>query len=321
MRFALMIEPSQGITWKQQLEIAERTEAAGFETLYRSDHYESLPGPAGRPTTDAWAAIAGALNVTGALRHGTLVSPVTFRHPSNIAKVVATVNEMSPGRVELGLGAGWHEVEHQRHGLAFPDLETRLQMLEEQLQVVAGLWSGKVGWSFEGRHYQVSDSRYAPSPRPRPPLIVGTQGRPRAIRMAARHADHLNLYYCTPDATRTAFELLDRECRAAGRDTAAVTRSVLLGTIVGEDAQEASRRRDAVIAAFEYVGSPEAWQGDNEHMWITGGPDEAAATVRAYGEAGADQIVFQDFLPDDLRMIDLLGALARKWAATDEPAA
>ena len=126
MRFALMIEPSQGITWRQQLKIAERAEAAGFETLYRSDHYESLPGPAGRPTTDAWAAIAGALNVTGALRHGTLVSPVTFRHPGNIAKVVATVNEMSPGRVELGLGAGWHEVEHQRHGLAFPDLETAL---------------------------------------------------------------------------------------------------------------------------------------------------------------------------------------------------
>ena len=249
MRFALQIEPSQGITWEQQVALARHAEDGGFETLYRSDHYESLPGPAGRPTTDAWATIAGSVMVTERLRHGTLVSPITFRHPANIAKVAATVDEMSGGRVELGLGAGWHVDEHRRHGLVFPDLATRLGMLEEQLQVVAGLWQAQRGWSFQGVHYQVDDAWYVPPPvqRPRLPLIVGTQGRPRAIRMAARYADHLNLYYCTPDMARSAFELLDRECHDAGREPGDVTRSVLLGTVVGSDRREAARRREQIV--------------------------------------------------------------------------
>ena len=136
MRFALMVEPQQGLDWPWQVRLARKAEDVGFDTLYRSDHYESFPGAPGRPTSDGWATIAGLVGATRALRHGTLVSPVTFRHPGNIAKVVATIDEMSGGRVELGLGAGWHEEEHRRHGLAFPPIEARLEMLEEQLQVV-----------------------------------------------------------------------------------------------------------------------------------------------------------------------------------------
>lgn len=321
MRFALQFEPPQGIAWKDQVEFVERAEAAGFEALYRSDHYESIPGPEGGPTTDAWTAIAGAVNVATKLRQGTLVSPVTFRHPGNIAKVVATVDEMSGGRVELGLGAGWHAVEHHRHGLHYPDMETRLQMLEEQLQVVAGLWAGEPGWSFEGGHYQVRDARYAPIPiqRPRPPLIVGTQGKPRAIRMAARYADHLNLYYCTPDMARTAFERLDQECRAIGRHPAELTRSVLLGTVVGEDRQEYLRRRAQVVEVFEYERSAEDWQHEHERLWITGLLDDARQTVAAFADAGVGMVIFQDFLPGDLQMVDLLGALATEWRDPQTP--
>jgi F420-dependent oxidoreductase-like protein len=310
-----MIEPQQGITWPDQVALARRAEEAGFEALYRADHYESLPGQAGRPTSDGWAAIAGLTALTTTLRHGTLVSPVTFRHPGNIAKVVATIDEIGNGRVELGLGAGWHEQEHRRHGFAFPPLETRLEMLEEQLQVVAGLWAAEPGWGFAGSHYTVEDAIYSPHPvqHPRPPLIVGTMGKPRAIRMAARYADHLNIYYCTVEMATEAFLMLDQECRRIGRALTDIRRSVLLGTVVGEDRARWQSRRDRILRTFEYGEGPERWQREHEGSWISGLLDDASRTIEAYAAAGADTVIFQDFLPDDSDMIDLLGALARTW--------
>src|SRR3954470_21886151 len=138
MRFAMMIEPQQGLTYEEQLAVATHAEEAGFEALFRSDHYESFPGAADNPTTDAWAVLAGLARETSRIHLGTLVSPVTFRPPGNLAKVVATVDEMSGGRIEVGLGAGWHESEHRRHGLVFPPIEERAEMLEEQLQILHG---------------------------------------------------------------------------------------------------------------------------------------------------------------------------------------
>lgn len=317
MRFALMIEPQQAITWDQHVLLTQRAEKNGFETLYRSDHYDSFPGPAGRTTTDAFAVIAGLVRETSRIRHGTMVSPVTFRPPGNVAKVVATIDEMSGGRIELGLGAGWNLEEHRRHGYAFPDMPTRLEMLEEQLQVIGGLFSGQTGWSFEGKHYQVSDTHFAPLPvqSPRAPLIVGTQGKKRAISMAARLADHLNLYYCDPEAAGAAFKVLDDECRAIGRDPGEVTRSVLLGTVVGEDAADLSARRDAIVETFEYAGSSDEWQAENDHVWLVGPETDVKSRVDAYAAAGADLIVFQDFLPYDLPFVDILGDLVRRWSA------
>ena len=312
MRYALMVEPQQGITWPEQVRIAQRAEAAGFDTLYRSDHFQSFPGPAGGPTSDGWTVIGGLVREASHLRHGTLVSPVTFRPPGLIAKIVATANEMSDGRVELGLGAGWHVDEHRRHGFPFPDLPTRLEMLEEQIRIVGGLWSGVPGWSFDGRHYQVEDALFAPAPAAaaRPPLIIGTRGAPAAIRLAARYSDHLNLYYCTPEMAARAFGRLDDECRMLGRDPREVTRSVLLGTVVGEGRGEADRRRAAIVRTFEYEGTPEAWQEENGPVWVTGTPTEATVTLTAFEQAGADLVVFQDFLYQDLDLIDQLGALA-----------
>ena len=182
--------------------------------------------------------------------------------------MVSSLDEMSDGRIELGLGAGWNLEEHQRHAFAFPDIPTRREMLEEQLQVIAGLWSCTPGWSFEGKHYQVTDSRYGPPPtqRPRPPLITGTQGQAIGVRIAARYADHLNLYHVTPEKTREAFALLDRVCAEIGRDPASITRSVLVGTVVGEDRREVERRLDENIATFEFQGSRDDWRRENEAL-------------------------------------------------------
>lgn len=315
MRFALMIEPPQGLDYRRQLELARHAEQAGFDTLYRSDHYQSTPGPEGRHTTDAWAVTAGLVRETEVIRHGILVSPVTFRHPANLAKMVATIDEMSGGRVELGLGVGWHTSEHRQNGFALPDLATRVEILEEQLQVINGLWCEPAGWSFAGSHYQVDGARFVPPPiqQPRVPIILGTRGAGVMIRLAARYADELNLYYCTPEAAQIAFTRLDEACRAIGRDPAAVRRSVLLGTAIGATEAEVETRLADVRRVFEFEGSRADWVADLGALWLYGTPSQAEATVRRYEAAGADRIVMQDFLFDDSAMVDLLGELARAW--------
>src|SRR3954462_8084073 len=164
MRFALMSEPQQGLAYEEILVLARTAEAVGFEAYFRSDHYSSFPGEAGLPTTDAWATLAGLARETTRINLGTLVSPVTFRSPGNLAKVVTTVDEMSGGRVELGLGTGWHADGHRRHGRPFPDTAERADMLEEQLEIVRGLWTEPDGWSFRGRHYTIEDAHFRAKP-------------------------------------------------------------------------------------------------------------------------------------------------------------
>jgi F420-dependent oxidoreductase-like protein len=314
MRFALMIEPQQDVSWELNVAIAQRAEAAGIGTLYRSDHYESFPGPAGQRSSDAWATIAGLVRETSTLRHGTMVSPVTFRHPGHIAKTVATVDHMSGGRVELGLGAGWHRSEHARHGLEFPDRSTRIEMMEEQLQVVSGLWTEPDGWSFKGHHYEVEEAAFAPRPvqRPRPPLIMGTKGAPRGLRAAARWADHLNLYTVDPEGARALLDRFGDICAEVGRDRSDVLTSVLCGVAVGADRAEADRRIEEAAHVFEFERATDfalAYGGE----WAMGTPDQAEAKVREWEVAGVDMVVFQDFLPRDLDHVDLLGELAREW--------
>ena len=159
MRYALMTEPQQGLSYDDILALARSAEAAGIEAYFRSDHYASFPGDGGKPTTDAWATLAGLARETSTIRLGTLVSPVTFRLPGNLAKVVQTVDEMSGGRIEAGLGAGWNEDEHRQLGIPFPPLRERYDMLAEELAILHGLWTEPDGWSFDGTHWQVRASR------------------------------------------------------------------------------------------------------------------------------------------------------------------
>jgi F420-dependent oxidoreductase-like protein len=306
VRFALMIEPQQGLTYDEQRGIARAAEAAGFEALFRSDHYESFPGAADNPTTDAWAVLAGLARETSRIHLGTLVSPVTFRSPGNLAKVVTTVDEMSGGRVEVGLGAGWHESEHRRHGLVFPPIEERAEMLEEQLQILHGLWDEPDGWSFKGRHYTIEDAQFRRRPVPRPHILTGGGGTPRGMRIAARWTDEFNLSSSSPDLAREKFAALDEACRAAGRDPATLTRSVMAGVLVGSDARELRTREQALRAALGGDGGDD-WLDERRKRWVYGTPDQARATVARFAEAGAERIMLQDFVPRDLAMIELLG--------------
>ena len=319
MRFALMLESQQGLSYGDHVAIAKRAEANGFETLFRSDHYTSFPGPGGRPTTDAWTVMAGLARDTDRIGLGVLVSPVTFRHPGSFAKVVTTADEMSGGRIEVGVGAGWNELEHRQHGLAFPPISERADLMEDQLAILHGLWGEPDGWSYSGHKVTIEDAAFHPKPvdvpgRPRTPLggarprlLVGGSGSPRSYRLAARYADEFNLSSAGPAKARESYAAVDAACVAIGRDPAEITHSAMAGVLVGRDEGELAKREVAMLAAIGSDADDREWLDERLERWVTGTPEQARETVRRFAAAGVERIMLQDFLPWDLDMIDVMG--------------
>jgi F420-dependent oxidoreductase-like protein len=321
MRFALMTEPQQGMSYADQLAAARRAERNGFDTFFRSDHFASFPGEPGKPTTDAWAVLAGLARETERIGLGVLVSPVTFRHPGVLAKVVTTVDEMSGGRIEVGIGAGWNDTEHRQLGLAFPEISSRADLMEDQLAILHGLWGEPDGWSYDGvTGIHLEEALFRPRPvdvpgRPstpiggvRPRIIVGGQGSPRSLRLAARYADEFNLSSSSPDRAVEVSTQLDEACRAIGRDPASLARSTMAGVLVGRDRDEVTAREQSLLAAFgDDLDDGEAWLEERRTRWVYGLPDEARDQLRRFADAGMERIMLQDFLPWDLDMIDVMG--------------
>ena len=308
MRFALMIEPQQGLSYAEQLELARLAERLGFEAFFRSDHYRSFPGPDNSPTTDAWTVLAGIARETTRIRLGALVSPVTFRHPGSFAKVVTTADEMSGGRIEVGVGAGWNEPEHTRLGLAFPEIVERADLMEDQLAILHGLWEEPDGWSYQGKKVRIESASFAPKPvqRPHPPIIVGGEGSPRSLRLAARYADEYNMSSSGPERSAEAFTRLDEECRKIGRDPSAVAHSVMAGLLIGRDEADLADRVRAQLAFIGEAGTDAAaWLEARRTRWVAGTPDQARAMVADFAAAGAQRIMLQDMLPRDHGMIEL----------------
>lgn len=321
MRYILMMEPQQGMSYADQLAAAKRAEANGFDAWFRADHFASFPGEAGKPTTDAWSILAGLARDTQRIGLGVLVSPVTFRHPGVFAKVVTTVDEMSGGRVEVGVGAGWNEIEHRQLGLAFPSIKERADLMEDQLAILHGLWGEPDGWSYEGvSGLRLEGALFRPRPedvagRPRTPIggarpriIVGGQGSPRSFRLAARYADEFNLSSSSPARAAEIGRELDAACEAIGRDPRTLTRSTMAGVLVGRTATEVADREAALLAAFGAdMETGEAWLDERRTRWVHGTPDAARAQLARFAEAGMERIMLQDFLPWDLDMIDVMG--------------
>ncbi len=248
---------------------------------------------------------------------------MTFRHPGNFAKVVTTVDEMSGGRIEVGVGAGWNELEHRQLGLPFPPIEERADLLEDTLAILHGLWGEPDGWSYTGHQVSIDGASFHPKPvdvpgRPRtaiggarPRILIGGGGTPRSFRLAARYADEFNLNTRSPDHTREAYAELDAACRAIGRDPGTLTRSAMVGVLVGRTEAEMASRVAAAVEAFGSDADDVAWLAERTTRWITGTPDEARAAIRRYEAAGVERIVLQDFLPWDLDMIDVMGEAPR----------
>lgn len=254
MRFAFMVDPQEGLPYTRMLELAQAAEQAGFEAFVRSDHWLSLKGDWSAHATDAWTTLAGLARETTRIRLGTMVSPVTFRLPIALAKVVATVDEMSDGRVDLGIGAGWYDPEHERFGIPYPPMGERFKMLEEQLQILIGLWT-RPRFSFDGRLYRLRDAICEPKPvqRPHPPIVVGGYGRARIVRLAATYGDELNLDNPTPESCEEVFGRLDNACRAAGREPGTVRRSAMLAWD-GPVASAPPREQRELFARYATVG-------------------------------------------------------------------
>jgi F420-dependent oxidoreductase-like protein len=312
MRYALMTEPQQGLSYDETLALARTAEEAGLEAFFRSDHYASFPGGAGLPTTDAWATLAGIARETTTIRLGTLVSPVTFRIPGNLAKVIQTADEMSDGRIEAGFGAGWNEEEHAQLGIPFPSLAERYDMLAEELALIHGLWTEEDGWSFEGKYWQVRGARrhgeIARGGRRHPHIILGGKGMPRLAELVARYGDEFNLLSASPDAAPAAYARVRAACRQVGRDPDELVYSAMTGVLVAETEADLRARVDDLMQALgQGAADGEAWLAERRGRWIMGTPDEARERAAALEKQGTQRIMLQDFLPRDLDHVRLMG--------------
>jgi F420-dependent oxidoreductase-like protein len=301
MDLSLMIEGQEGITWPQWLALAQACEAHGIPTMFRSDHHLSLEGRTERGSLDAWAIITALAAHTTTLRLGTLVSPVTFRHPSEVAKLVVAADHVSGGRVELGLGAGWHEREHAAYGFPFPPLKVRMDMLAEQLEIIHGQWTDGA-FSFAGEHYRLDDLDAQPKPvqRPHPPLLMGGRAGPRGAALAARWADEYNTPFATLEELVPMQDRVTAACEAVGREP--IPFSLMTGVLVGRDRGEVRERRRLLAE----------WRGEEPlgPAFITGTVDEVAERLGALRDAGVAQVMCQQLLHTDLDHVALIGELA-----------
>lgn len=305
--FRIFTEPQQGATYDDLLAVARRAEALGFGAFFRSDHYlkmgdvTGLPGP-----TDAWVTLAGLARDTSTIRLGTLVSSATFRAPGPLAISVAQVDQMSGGRVELGLGAGWYEAEHQAYGIDFPALGERFERLTEQLVIIDGLWGTPVSdtFDFDGKHYQVSGSPALPKPVQQggPPIIIGGGGAVRTPRLAARHAAEFNVPFVPIEFFLQQKDRVTAACEAIDRDPATMTWSVALVLCCGTDEAEVTRRAAA-------MGREPAELRTNG---AAGTVSEVVDTLGRWADAGAQRMYLQVLDLGDLDHLDLVaGAIAQ----------
>lgn len=250
MDFRVFVEPQQGASYGAQLAVAQAAESLDYSAFFRSDHYvamsgDGLPGP-----TDSWVTLGAIARETSSIRLGTLVTSATFRHPGPLAVSVAQVDDMSGGRVDFGIGAGWFEREHQAYAIPFPPLGERFDRLTEQLEILTGLWTTPTGETFDyaGTHYAISESPALPKPvqRPHPPIIVGGLGAKRTPALAATFADEYNVAFAPLDTVRTQFERVSSAVESVGRSADSMTYSASFVVCAGRDTAEIERRASAI---------------------------------------------------------------------------
>ncbi|MDV3129541.1 LLM class F420-dependent oxidoreductase [Mycobacterium sp. 21AC1] len=299
MDFRVFVEPQQGATYSDQLAVARTAESSGYSAFFRSDHYvamsgDGLPGP-----TDSWVTLAGIARETSSIRLGTMVTSATFRYPGPLAISVAQVDEMSGGRVELGLGAGWFEEEHQAYAIPFPPLGERFDRLTEQLRILTGLWTTPVGQTFDfsGKHYTVVNSPGLPKPAqtPHPPIIIGGQGAKRTPALAAEFASEFNVPFVPLDALTTQFERVAAALSDAGRPADSLTYSAAFVLCAGRDEAEIAKRAAAINREVDELRS---------NSPLVGTPTEIVDKLGPFIEAGVQRVYLQLLDMADLDQVE-----------------
>jgi F420-dependent oxidoreductase-like protein len=303
MDFRVFVEPQQGATYGDQLAVARAAEAAGYSAFFRSDHYTAMSGDGMPGPTDSWVTLGAIARETTSIRLGTLVTSATFRYPGPLAITVAQVDEMSGGRVELGIGAGWFEAEHMAYAIPFPPLGERFDRLTEQLSVITGLWTTPAGETFDysGTHYTVAESPALPKPvqSPHPPIIIGGAGAKRTPALTAAFASEFNIPFAPLEVARTQFERVASALADAGRAAESLTYSAAFVVCAGRDDQEIARRAAAIGREVDELRS---------NSPLVGTPAEIADKLDAYRQIGVQRAYLQVLDMSDLDHVDFFAA-------------
>jgi F420-dependent oxidoreductase-like protein len=310
MRVALMIEGQEGVTWRQWCDLADACEEHGIERLYRSDHYISMTDERANAAHDAWTTLAGLAARTTTLRLGTLVSPATFRSPALLANAAATVDHISGGRIELGMGGGWMEREHRAYGFPFPATSERLAMFGEQLEIVHRLWTEE-RVDFHGAHYTLEDAPAQPKPlqQPHPPILVGGSGSRGTAEPAARFADEYNTPFASPEDFARIRANVERACEETGRT---LRYSLMTGCLIGETRADALERAQRLYGRVKRDADFDTWLEAYTKRSLIGSVDEVAARLRDYADAGCEGVMLQHLLHADLEPVALIGRLRQQ---------
>jgi F420-dependent oxidoreductase-like protein len=298
--FRVFVEPQQGASYSSQLAVAQTAEALGFSAFFRSDHYVAMSGDGMPGPTDSWVTLGGIARETSSIRLGTLVTSATFRHPGPLAVSVAQVDEMSDGRVEFGIGAGWFEKEHLAYAIPFPPLRERFARLTEQLELITGLWTSPVGETFDyaGAHYAINDSPALPKPvqRPHPPIIIGGIGAKKTPSLAATFADEFNVPFAPMDTIKIQFERVRDAVDSVGRPVDSMTYSASFVVCAGRDDAEVSRRAAAIGRELDELRS---------NSPLVGTPNEIVDALGLFADIGVQRVYLQLLDLSDLEHLRL----------------
>ena len=307
MRLCLMIEGQDGVTWDDWVRLAGLAELHRFDGLFRSDHYTAIVRPQA-DALDAWATLAGLATITKRIRLGTLVSPATFRHPSVLARMAVTVDHISGGRVEIGMGAGWYEREHIENGFPFLDARARFELFAEQVEIVVRSLTEE-GFDHEGAAYVLESQTALPKPvqQPHPPLVLGGSVKKRFAALAARYATEVNTGQAPNDELRARKDRLDRACTEIGRDPATLAFSVMTSCFVGADHGEAVERVRAFLDISGDDTDPVAFLAERSDRWLAGTVEEVVARIETLRAIGVTRVFLQHLNHADDAMVALIG--------------
>lgn len=302
MAARLFVEPQMGASYDQILAMATAAEQSGFDAFFRSDHYLKMGTATGRPGyTDAWITLAGLARDTTRIRLGTLVTPVTFREPGVFAVTATQVDQMSGGRVDVGLGAGWYGAEHDAYGIPFPGLGQRFDRLEDTLAVLHGVWNSPPGATFEhkGRtgSFTLEADTLRPAADPHPPIVMGGMGGKRSARLAATYAAEFNTAFVPVAVMKTIHDNVRAGCEKAGRDPSTMVWSVAQTVVCGENEADIARRAEAIGRTVE----------DLRQGAVCGTPDEVVTKLQSFVDGGAERLYLQVLDITDVDHVQLLG--------------
>src|SRR5688572_29688216 len=304
MRVGIMIEGQEGLTWPRWKRLAQTVEDAGYESLFRSDHLTGLFGNSERASLDTWASLTWLASATTRLRFGPMVCPLTFYHPALLARRAAAVAELAGGRLDLGIGAGWHEGEHKMLGIPFPALKERLDRLECGARAIRALWQGKKVTLVQPYYALVEAESYPLPPGGRVPLVIGARGERRTLKIAAEHADEWNVTRVTFEDYAAKRAVLETHCAAIGRDARTIARSLMVPVIVGATPAEVAARHDRARRIFPRVPSDEAgWRAAG---FLYGTPDRVVADLKLWESLGVHRAMLQMLDMDDTAAMELL---------------